>query len=335
MRYFPITYSRNSYANFKKKQAFINGRAEKNPAENWYEGEIGFFDFYIITLAKKLKECGVFGVSSDEYLNYAQQNRKEWELNGKKVVENMIQSIRMETATKSLPKVSSNVNHKKPTGLSPTRTPDTGGRRAMRRYSMNAALPGNFNSTPDQGTIRRARRPSMAGGPMLPLGFVDDETKSHDSSKNNKNKSQKEDSSAAKDLPVSMSVLIVDDDKINRKLFSRSVKKIAPQWNIHGAGSGEEALEVVANAEKGFDLIFMDQYMGTESNVLLGSDTVAELRNRGNESIICGMSANDVETLFDDAGADAFIFKPLPFRQDALTRELKRILISGDDLEHW
>jgi hypothetical protein len=28
--------------------------------------EIGFFDFYIIPLAKKLKECGVFGVSSDE-----------------------------------------------------------------------------------------------------------------------------------------------------------------------------------------------------------------------------------------------------------------------------
>ena len=289
-------------------------------------------------MAKKLKECGVFGVSSDEYLNYAQQNRKEWELNGKKVVENMIQSIRMETATKSLPKVSSNVSHKKPVGLSPT--PDTGGRRAMRRHSMNGftkppALPGNFNSTPDQGTIRRARRPSLAGGPMVPFGTVDDETKSHDSQKNNKKNTQKEDSSAAKDLPVSMSVLIVDDDKINRKLFSRSVKKIAPHWNIQDAGSGEEALEVVANADKGFDLIFMDQYMGTESNLLLGSDTVAELRNRGNESIICGMSANDVETLFDDAGADAFIFKPLPFRPDALTRELNRILISGDDLEHW
>jgi hypothetical protein len=29
-----------------------------------YDGEIGFFDFYIIPLARKLKECGVFGVSS-------------------------------------------------------------------------------------------------------------------------------------------------------------------------------------------------------------------------------------------------------------------------------
>ena len=55
--------------------AFVNGRAEKDPSEFWYKGEIGFFDFYIIPLAKKLSECGVFGVSSDEYLNYAMRNR--------------------------------------------------------------------------------------------------------------------------------------------------------------------------------------------------------------------------------------------------------------------
>lgn len=39
-------------------------------------GELGFFDNYVIPLAKKLKECGVFGVSSDEYLNYALENRR-------------------------------------------------------------------------------------------------------------------------------------------------------------------------------------------------------------------------------------------------------------------
>ena len=39
-----------------------------DPASFWYQGEIGFFDNYIIPLAKKLKDCGVFGVSSDEYL---------------------------------------------------------------------------------------------------------------------------------------------------------------------------------------------------------------------------------------------------------------------------
>ena len=45
-----------------------------------------FFDNYVIPLSKKLKECGVFGVSSDEYLNYALQNRAEWETRGEEIV---------------------------------------------------------------------------------------------------------------------------------------------------------------------------------------------------------------------------------------------------------
>ena len=57
--------------------AYKSGRAETDPSINGYEGELGFFDFYIIPLAKKLKDCGVFGVSSGEYLDYAMKNRNE------------------------------------------------------------------------------------------------------------------------------------------------------------------------------------------------------------------------------------------------------------------
>jgi hypothetical protein len=60
---------------------------------SFIEGEIGFFDFYIIPLAKKLKECGVFGVSSDEYLNYAERNRQEWELRGQEVVSELVETF--------------------------------------------------------------------------------------------------------------------------------------------------------------------------------------------------------------------------------------------------
>ncbi|KAL3941924.1 MAG: hypothetical protein SGARI_000434 [Bacillariaceae sp.] len=74
-------------------KAYKDGRADKDPSEFWYKGEIGFFDFYIIPLAKKLKDCGVFGVSSDEYLNYAQSNRDEWEMKGKSVVEKLIAEV--------------------------------------------------------------------------------------------------------------------------------------------------------------------------------------------------------------------------------------------------
>jgi hypothetical protein len=67
-------------------KAFLDGRSETDPSQGWYPGELGFFDFYLIPLCKKLAMCGVFGVASDEYLNYAMANRKEWELKGKEVV---------------------------------------------------------------------------------------------------------------------------------------------------------------------------------------------------------------------------------------------------------
>ena len=57
-------------------KAYQSGRMGKDPAEFWYHGELGFFDNYIIPLTRKLKDCGVFGVSSDEYLSYALANRE-------------------------------------------------------------------------------------------------------------------------------------------------------------------------------------------------------------------------------------------------------------------
>jgi post-segregation antitoxin (ccd killing protein) len=74
--------------------AYRAGRADKNPADVWYKGELGFFDYYVIPLAKKLGSCGVFGVSCDEYLNYAQQNRKEWASKGQEIVASMVERVR-------------------------------------------------------------------------------------------------------------------------------------------------------------------------------------------------------------------------------------------------
>lgn len=46
--------------------AYRQGRAEKNPKEFWYKGEIGFFDFYIIPVstfgAPKDRKCGHRGL---------------------------------------------------------------------------------------------------------------------------------------------------------------------------------------------------------------------------------------------------------------------------------
>ena len=87
-------------------KAYEVGRLDCDPSENWYKDEINFFDFLIIRLAKKLKECGFFGVSSDEDLIYAQQNRNEWEQRGEGIVAQMKQSpvgclcVRVEKVTR-------------------------------------------------------------------------------------------------------------------------------------------------------------------------------------------------------------------------------------------
>jgi hypothetical protein len=75
-------------------RAFKAGRMGKDPSEFWYQGELGFFDNYIIPLAKKLKDCNVFGVSSDECLNYALKNRAEWEERGREIVGELIEDVK-------------------------------------------------------------------------------------------------------------------------------------------------------------------------------------------------------------------------------------------------
>uniref|UniRef100_A0A7S2YNJ0 Uncharacterized protein n=1 Tax=Entomoneis paludosa TaxID=265537 RepID=A0A7S2YNJ0_9STRA len=73
-------------------KAFGDNRGDYDPSQFWYDAEIGFFDYMVIPLTKKLKESGVFGNSSDEYLEYALKNRREWILKGKEVIESMSKS---------------------------------------------------------------------------------------------------------------------------------------------------------------------------------------------------------------------------------------------------
>jgi signal transduction histidine kinase/CheY-like chemotaxis protein len=125
-------------------------------------------------------------------------------------------------------------------------------------------------------------------------------------------------------LPEKLSVLFVDDDLTLRKLFARAVRKAMPEWDVQEAANGETALRLVD--KQSYDLIFLDQYMASVEKQLLGTETVRALRAKGVKSKICGLSANDIEKSFLESGADAFIMKPLPCRQEPLSRELIRVL---------
>jgi len=73
--------------------AYKTNRSDKDPALGWYEGELWFFDNYIIPLATKLQECKVFGVSCDEFLDFAKENRREWSVKGRDIVAQMLEDI--------------------------------------------------------------------------------------------------------------------------------------------------------------------------------------------------------------------------------------------------
>lgn len=139
-------------------------------------------------------------------------------------------------------------------------------------------------------------------------------------------------------LPKNLSVLFVDDDAILRKLFMRSIRKVCPDWNVQGVCSGEAALDLVLGkgssgdiedqcegSKNRFHLIFIDQYMANAKPQLLGTDTVEALRARGVDCTLIGLSANDLEHDFVEAGADFFVLKPLPCEPKALTKELVRL----------
>jgi len=130
--------------------------------------------------------------------------------------------------------------------------------------------------------------------------------------------------SSIPELPESLNVLFVDDDRVLRKLFSRTIKTVAPGWNIREAANGEAA--ILLADEEDFDLIFCDMYMASVEKQLLGTEAVRELRSKGLKCRICGLSANDKELEFLEAGADAFLFKPIPCEATTLRKTLQRVL---------
>jgi hypothetical protein len=74
--------------------AFRNGRSSFDPSSNWYQGEIGFFDHYVIPLAKKMKEAGVFGSAGAPYLAFATSNKEMWEASGAQAIEELIEETK-------------------------------------------------------------------------------------------------------------------------------------------------------------------------------------------------------------------------------------------------
>lgn len=119
-----------------------------------------------------------------------------------------------------------------------------------------------------------------------------------------------------------LSILIVDDSKINREMLKRRFQKgIAPNCIVTDAINGEQALEICE--EETFDIIVVDQYMEETGGVMVGTDAIIAMRRLGVKSVIVGCSGNDLEAKFFHAGADLVWTKPTPSNVDII-RQLRQ-----------
>ena len=75
-------------------EAYKDGRGKKDPARYWFQGEVTFFDTFVIPLSNRLKECGVFGDACEEYSSYAKANRRDWKTKGREVVLDYMEELR-------------------------------------------------------------------------------------------------------------------------------------------------------------------------------------------------------------------------------------------------
>lgn len=132
-------------------------------------------------------------------------------------------------------------------------------------------------------------------------------------------------------LPPDLTVLIVDDDNLNRRLFIRAVMALAPTWIVSEAESIDEALGIIEKSVDGFDVIFMDLHAGSDIGNLSGSEAVKYLREKGSTSMICGMSGQETEAIRDDTVANTH----LPFEPNVLLKELNKIMLQSGDISDF
>ena len=75
---------------FIEQEAAYKAGRTGDPSNKWYSCEIQFFDDLVLPLAKKLRDCGAFGLGTgggDEFYLYAEANRAKWTRIGSHIVQ--------------------------------------------------------------------------------------------------------------------------------------------------------------------------------------------------------------------------------------------------------
>lgn len=128
-------------------------------------------------------------------------------------------------------------------------------------------------------------------------------------------------------------ILVVDDNLMNRKVFTNLLK--GTKLRISEAASGKEAL--VKTSETKFDIIFMDHMM-PEMDGIQTFDAIRKQDNNPNrDAPVIALTANAIagaKEFYLDAGFTDFLSKPIdPVKLDSMIYNLldKRLICPPDD----
>ena len=128
-------------------------------------------------------------------------------------------------------------------------------------------------------------------------------------------------------VPQNLSILIVDDLKVQRLLLRKRMAQLFPDCRLVEAASAEEALSAALEPSPSderpplrYDLIIMDEEMGA----MLGSEAINAMRraeaaapcHRRAAIVSCsGSTAPELRQRLSDAGADLSWGKPFPLAE--------------------
>jgi signal transduction histidine kinase/CheY-like chemotaxis protein len=130
-----------------------------------------------------------------------------------------------------------------------------------------------------------------------------------------------------KPIEEPISILIMDDIKMNRVMLQRRIKKaVAPNATVVVVETGEKALELCK--EQNFHIIICDQYMEEAGGVMVGTDVIIAMRRNKVDAFIIGCSGNDLDEAFFEAGADMVWGKPVP-TNDEIIAQWRDVIWSG------
>lgn len=75
---------------FELRKAYILGRGT-DPQGKWFENQIGFLECYLLPLARRLEDVGVFGEQvGQSFAQIVESNRDTWLVEGHEVTDEII-----------------------------------------------------------------------------------------------------------------------------------------------------------------------------------------------------------------------------------------------------